>query len=115
MKFAGRPRPVGPPRSRRGALFRWAIVVSVVALLSVYLYVMFITFHADGSSSESHHEVRDGGEEVDFQDTDGVVDRKLASTMRNDPILNRKRKIILSTGHGTLKSEDEDEVLMKRP
>ncbi|ELR17173.1 glycosyl transferase [Acanthamoeba castellanii str. Neff] len=97
MKYGGatmRPRLGVSGRSKRGTFIKWSILLSVLGLLSFYLYVMFATFR--GGDAGSTHPVADAREPQ-------VIDPKkqqLDEAHRTDPILQRKRKIILSTGHG---------------
>lgn len=101
MKYGGatmRPRLGVSGRSKRGTFIKWSILLSVLGLLSFYLYVMFATFR--GGDAGSTHPVADAREPQ-------VIDPKkqqLDEAHRTDPILQRKRKIILSTGHGMLSS-----------
>jgi hypothetical protein len=47
MKYGGatmRPRLGVSGRSKRGTFIKWSILLSVLGLLSFYLYVMFATF-----------------------------------------------------------------------
>jgi hypothetical protein len=100
MKYGGasmRPRLGVSGRSKRGTFIKWGIVLGVLGLLSFYLYVMFTTFRG-GEGAGSAHPVADAREPR-------VIDPKkqqLDEAHRADPILQRKRKIILSTGHGML-------------
>jgi hypothetical protein len=96
MKFGGassRPRP-GQGRSRQAFLVQWGLVLSVVCLLSFYIFVMYVTFRSSESAST---ELAPANREAREEDGDSSI----VAEADRDPIFQRRRKIILSTGHGT--------------
>lgn len=93
-KMKGRPtRPVGPPRSRRRAVVWWLALALVLSLLSLYLYVMFATFKRPDGEDVAYEETGD-------EATGERLRRIIEEAMENDKTFSRKRKILLSTGHG---------------
>jgi hypothetical protein len=95
MKYGGaatRPR-LGPNRSRRGAIAKWGLFLAVAALICIYIYMMFVTFGRDSPIDTSPRK-EDG--ETEGHNTKHTV----RDAMDSDPVLQRKRKIILATGRG---------------
>jgi len=102
----GRPRP-GPLSPSRGANITKPVLLFFLVFVSVYIYVLYGLAEqstSTGSSNSEWSQRLSGGEEkaTIFEEEDEDDDDDDESSIEDDvdPILQRKRTIVLSTGKG---------------